>query len=571
MSLMDAKDLAKDVFVSFFCGNGCRKYWKSAGISLSIVFNVLSTIFCLTSLELLRSAVKVSEIEDKSPPICHYIAHTAMSILFRCLCRSTFGYFSEEVARDLTVRFLRDAMNAEYKDIVGSDSGEIIADIQTKLVVYRHLFEMLALKSVSIMAFVVFSVVKIRNSGHPLLYFFTLVYPCAYLLIGAARLRPILRHHTSYLNEKAANSSILYDKMQNFELIKAYGIEEKQSSEFYRKAGRQQSEYFKMKVEGEKSIFLVESFSELPSIAIVLTTSLALPARAVSLSTIFIIFKNLNTLLRQTSDLISGLAISLNGIGVLPAAPARRSVAKKLVFNDSIRFESISAYQGDVPILRNVTLRVQKGDKIAIVGRNGTGKSTLIKTLLRFSRYEGRITIDGQDISDIPGSSLFDLIGYVSQSDYISDATILDNIRMGSKDATADDIAGTAALLGIHSEIMSLRKGYDTSAGFNGSSLSAGQRKKISILRAFVKRSPILVLDEATATVDKNYEDYFVRSALREIKSRTVLMIIHQKELIKYFEKVIFLKDGTVEEYGKFDDVYRKSKAFREFMTEKCQ
>ncbi|ELA42860.1 uncharacterized protein VICG_00175 [Vittaforma corneae ATCC 50505] len=568
MKLANVKDLLKEVLAAFVCEN---RYYKSVGMALSFIFNVLSTLFYLTSLELLRNIIKIGDATNRPSLIYRYIAHAAVGILFRCLCKMFFGYFSEKSIRDLMVRFLKDAMSVEYKDIVRSDSGEIITNIHAKLVVYKSLFEMLAFKLVSIMMFIVFSFIKIRSSNQPLLYFLTLIYPVAYLLISIIKLKPILKFHTSYLNEKVGNSSILYDKIQNFELIKAYGIEEKQSGELYVKTSKQRKDYFRMKLEGEKRNLLVESFSELPFVAAILLVSLAFSTEAVNLSVIFMVFKSLNALLKQASDLISSLAISLNGIEEIFDVPVETKTRKTLVFSNCICFKSINIYQDKTLILENINLKIQKNDKIAVVGRNGTGKSTFLKTLLRFSSYDGEITIDGQSINSISNSSLFDLIAYVSQDDYISDATILDNVRMGSKHSRIDEITCMATLLGIHSEIVSLKNGYNTHSGFNGSNLSAGQKKKICILRAFVKNSPILVLDEATSTVDKKYEDYFIKHVLKEITNKTILMIIHQKELVKYFEKVAFLKDGKVEEYGRFDEIYRKSKAFREFMNEKCQ
>lgn len=564
-------ELVRDSITAFTFNDHKISLRKCIATFLAFLFNIISTVFHISSLELLKNIIKTFYLGNNESFIYKYILYTIIYLLFRCFYKMIYSYFTERSIRNLMVKGLKNTMKMPYKDFIKSDSGKLVANIQTRLVIYKSVYEILFYRLPSILIFIIFSFSKIYNNNSNILYMILIFYPIIYFYISFNRLSPILKYHTSYLNEKINNSSILYDKIQNFELIKSYGIEDKQCDEFYSCTDNQRKQYFNMKLESEKRNILTEYFSEFPFIAIILLCLTFLPYETLNISVVFMILKALNTLLKQTSELISSLAISLNSLDELIETPVDTLEKTDLVFNHCITFEYINIFQDNKKILRDINLNIPKNSKIAIIGKNGTGKSTFIKTLLRFTVYEGNILIDGKNINKVDNESLFNIISYVSQDDYISDTSIINNVRMGNKNITIDEIVQMAKFLGIHSEIMKMKNGYFTIAGFNGCNLSAGQRKKISILRAFIKNSPILILDEATSTVDKKYEDFFIKNVLNEIKNKTIMMIIHQKELIKYFEKVIYLENGKVAEYGDYEKISNKSKGFREYIKGKSK
>jgi len=565
---MNTGRLLKDVFRTFMYENKSFINTKSVGIAISFVLNVLSTLHSFSALELIRCLTNLRVDSTRDVAASKYIRHALLGILYKCTHKALFSYFCESTVGSLSVRLLREAMEMEHKDIVRSDAGEIITNIQNKISIYKSLFDVLTFRLASILLFVGLSFMKIVNTKMPILYCITLLYPIVYLTVGVVRLRGVFRFHKLYLDQKIANSSVLYDKIQNFELIKSHGIESRQCDEFYNTIDTQRKAFFQMKLEGEKRNLILEGLSEMPFLVIILIAAFTESGSATGLTIAFMIFRSLNGLLRETSELISSLGILLNSANGILDLSVRKRANLTAEFKSSIRYRSVNVYHGTNKILSGVNLKIGKNDRIAVVGKNGTGKSTFVKTLLRFSVYDGEISIDDYNINDISSASMASLIGYVSQDDYISDTTVEDNIKMGNRDISLDQIVKMAKQLGIHNDIMSLRHGYNTRAGVKGANLSAGQRKKICMFRAFVKCSPILVLDEATSGIDKGYERYIVKDILKKAKNKTVIMIIHQKELVKHFKKVIFLANGKVEDYGEFSKVYRRSEAFRRFMSE---
>lgn len=565
---MNTVHLLKDVFTTFIYKKNKLVNTKSIAITFSLVLEIISTVLSFSALEVIRNLTMIGSPNSRIASTRDYMYYIFFATLFRSAQKIIFDYTSEKALADLSVKILREAMEMEYKDAVNTDTGEIIINIQTKLMVYKSLFDLFVFKLSSVIFFILLSLIKIINTGMPILYCFTVIYPILYFTTGVKKLRSVLLFHTSYLTEKIENSSVLYDKVQNFELIKSHGIEAKQSDEFYNITDMQRSMYFRMKLEGEKRDLLLSAISVLPFVTIILLAILVGADIIASLAIAFVIFKSLNSRLKETSDLISTVCIFLNSVTGLLIFSSRRKAETNTDFKENIKYNSVNVYHNDKKILENVNLVINRNDRIAVVGRNGTGKSTFIKTLLKFSSHDGNIYIDDTNINDLSNICISNLISYVSQQDYISDTTVLENIRMGNKLISLDEIINVAKKLNIHNDIMELPNGYETRAKAKGSNLSAGQKKKICILRAFIKNSPVMVLDEATSTVDKNYENCFVKNILRGLEERTVIMIIHQKELMKQFEKIIFLENGKVEDYGEFKAVYKRNEAFRKFMKE---
>ncbi len=220
--------------------------------------------------------------------------------------------------------------------------------------------------------------------------------------------------------------------------------------------------------------------------------------------------------------------------------------------NGSITFEHVDfSYQEDMPILKNVSFHCEAGKMLALVGPTGVGKTTLTQLISRF--YEpssGHILIDGKDIKDMTLESLRRNISPVLQDTFLFNGTIAENIGYAKPDATAEEIRQAAIAANIHDDIMAMPDNYDTQVGERGLRLSGGQKQRVAIARAILRKSPIIILDEATASVDVETEQQIQKAIAGIAGSRTIVAIAHRLSTIRNADMILVLEGGQVTEAG---------------------
>ena len=229
--------------------------------------------------------------------------------------------------------------------------------------------------------------------------------------------------------------------------------------------------------------------------------------------------------------------------------------------DNDIAFENIDfSYEKDEFKMEKLSFSIAEKTMTALVGESGSGKTTITNLLLRFyDVHKGKITLGGTDIRDIPYDELLDRISIVMQNVQLFDNTIEENIRVGKKGATKEEIIKAAKKARIHDFIMSLPKGYKTDIGENGGILSGGQRQRISIARAFLKDAPILILDEMTSNVDPVNES-LIQDAITELaKNRTVLVVAHHLKTIQKADQILVFQKGNLLEKGKHGELLDKN------------
>jgi ABC-type multidrug transport system fused ATPase/permease subunit len=223
------------------------------------------------------------------------------------------------------------------------------------------------------------------------------------------------------------------------------------------------------------------------------------------------------------------------------------------------------AYEPDVPVLKGVSLRAPAGTTTALVGSSGSGKSTLVSLIMSFNRPDGgRITVDGRDLTTVKLGDYRQQLGVVLQENFLFDGSIADNIRFARPDATREDVEAVSRLAHAHDFVSGFPDGYDTIVGERGIKLSGGQRQRIAIARALLADPRILILDEATSSLDSESEALIQAGLERLRRGRTSFVIAHRLSTIRRADQILVLEAGEIVERGTHEQLFAKGGRYRE-------
>tara|TARA_B100001113_G_scaffold50611_1_gene36805 strand:+ start:56 stop:1891 length:1836 start_codon:yes stop_codon:yes gene_type:complete len=276
---------------------------------------------------------------------------------------------------------------------------------------------------------------------------------------------------------------------------------------------------------------------------------------------LFSLFQPLKNLTNVVNELQNGLASADRVFTIMDIKSDIQDIDNAAEVNDlknSLSFENVSFTYGDEKdkVLSNINFRIHKGEILALVGPSGAGKSTLVDLIPRFyDTLGGSIKIDGKDIKEFKINSLRSLMGIVTQETFLFDDSVKANIAYGVENISDDKIKDAAIAANAHEFIKDLPEGYNTIIGERGVSLSGGQKQRIAIARAIVKNPPILILDEATSSLDSESEKH-VQSAIENLMSeRTVFVIAHRLSTVHNANKILVLENGKIVQEGKHDEL----------------
>ncbi len=435
----------------------------------------------------------------------------------------------------------------------GSIIAMITSDIETLEVFYAHTVSPICIAILVSLAVAIF----VGVIGSPYL---TLVALAGYLTIGI-----VLPLISSKLLKK---SGVEYRKA--FSLFNAYFMDSIKGIKdiIYHNAGderkkqvdKRSDELLSLTYDMKKNIVNASALTELAvslfilislivGIALYINQLISIGSMIIAIVAIFGSFGPVIAISALPGNLTQTFASGDRVLNLIEEQPAVLPIenAKNMDFNRLEVKDLNFAYDKNIQVLKDINLQAQNGEIVGIVGESGCGKSTLLKLLLRFWQKDGgSIAYDGEDIENINTDSLLSNVTMVSQSTYLFDDTVEENLRLAKEDATPEEMREACKKASVHDLIMSLPEGYSSRVGLSGDNLSAGEKQRIGLARAFLSGSKLILLDEPTSNVDSINEGIILQSLADQRKDKCIILVSHRLSTMAIADRVYTIKDGII-------------------------
>jgi len=594
-----------------------KPYWGYAG--LNILFNLLTVIFSIFSFALLIPFLNllfgINELITERPEFAfskeailgnmnYFISKVIISegkiqaLVYICLIilgafflRNFARYFAMYFMANVRIGAVKGMRNEIYRKLLilplsfysKNKKGDIIArlttDVQEVEFSIMNYLEMIVRDPVTVIAYLIFMIIL----SPQLTVFVLVILPITGLLIGM--IGKSLRKQSKIGQSRFAGLlSIIEESISGLRIIKAFNAINYSDDKF-----RQQNDnYAKTLLWIYRRRDLSSPLSEfLSSVVIVvvlwfggkmvLSENPAIQASA--FITYIVVFSQIippaKTFTQGFYSIQKGIASAERIFEVLDAEELIEEKPDALPirsFKKEIEYKNVGFTYDHEPVLKNVNLKIPKGKVIAIVGESGGGKSTLVDLLPRFYDVtEGELLVDGKNVKDVKISDLRGLMGIVSQESILFNDTFFNNIAFGKTGVSEEEVIAAAKVANAHDFIMQTERGYQTNIGDRGVKLSGGQRQRLSIARAVLANPPILILDEATSSLDTESEKHVQQALNNVMKDRTTVVIAHRLSTIKHADEIIVLKKGEIVERGshaeltKLNGVYKRLQDLQSF------
>ncbi len=487
-------------------------------------------------------------------PMKNRIVNTLRSDLYNKILQLPIGYFTEKRKGDLISRTTNDVAEVEAS-LVGALEGWV-RDPLTILFNFAVLFYISPQLTIAILVCI----------------------PVIGFILG--RISRSLKKQSSEAAIKNGESlSVLDETLNGLRVIKAFNIETLLKSRF----GKINDELLNAKNKISRKRDMASPMSEFLGVLVfvgilwfggqlVLGKQIALsPSLFLAYLALFYnIINPVKTLSTSFSNMQKGSAAiqRIEEVLTTPVTVDANPNGKKLTsFNDKIEFRNVSFSYFDALILDNINLTVHKGKTIALVGSSGAGKSTLADLVPRFHDVtSGEVLIDGVNIKDYSLHSVRSLMSIVTQEPILFNDSIINNIKLGKEDASYDETVQAAKVANAHDFIVRKENGYDENIGDRGTKLSGGERQRLTIARAVVKNPPILILDEATSSLDTESERLVQDAINNMMQNRTSIVIAHRLSTIRHADEIIVLQKGRIVERGTHDELLGNNGFYRKLV-----
>ncbi len=510
-------------------------------------------------------------------PIFLVIAYGALRlarILFEELRNALFSRASQRAVRKIALRVFNHLHRLSHAFHLGRETGGVTRDIERGTRGINTLLWYVVFTIVPTVFEIALICIILAINFDALIVIITIITIVGYGLFTyyVTVWRTKFRVRMNAAESRANTASV--DALLNYETVKYFNNEEHEATRF----DQHMKEWEKQSVISEQTLALL-NIGQGTIISVGMVVLLYLAADGVVngdlsvgdfimlnafLMEIYVPLSWLGTMFREISHALTDMNRMFNLLDVKQFIPEKDNASKLVTSGAKIRFENVSfGYSDDRQILKDVSFEVPSGKTVAVVGRSGSGKSTLVRLLFRFYDVsDGRITIDGQDIKNVSLESLHAAIGVVPQDTVLFNDTIEYNICYGRPGCSDTEFTSAVKQANLYEFINSLPNKYDTVVGERGLKLSGGEKQRVSIARTILKDPPILILDEATSSLDSRSEQ-FIQNALDVVsENRTTLTIAHRLSTIADADRIIVLDDGRIVEEGTHAELLEQNGVF---------
>lgn len=450
-------------------------------------------------------------------------------------------------------------------------SGEIFNTIERKSKAISDILEVSILNVLPVVVFFTLALLKLKyDTGYfvpliMLISFIFYIYGTVVLTMKRNDLRKDINKKINF------QSNIMYDSLQNYENVLAYNNRDVEVTRYDKTLRDTGKTYVKLYKTFYVLNFFQTSMFTLQMFVVIYCGINEHFMDKMSASTFLLyisIVRSIASISFKAGYIYSKITRALVDAKLEIPDPEELAGRDQFTFNDKIAVKKLSVYHGDKMILKDVNFEIKKGEKVAIIGKNGTGKSSLLKVLLGYTEYSGEVFIDNLRMRDLSIVSLRNKISYINQDGAMFSDTVRYNIKYGKMNATDQEMYDICKLLHVHKSFLRLKDGYDTDVGERGQFLSGGERQKVAFARAVLKNGEILLLDEPTASLDKESEMKILQKTIEIFDKRTIIMIVHNMMLLPLFDKIVYLEDMTCLEFGSYNDLMSSQGPFSNFIKD---
>lgn len=563
-------------------------YYKPyLGLFLSVMVCACIVAGITLVFPLLTRYITKTVLEGGAPNALHEIYRTGalmlLLILLHTACNSFVDYYGHtmgammesDMRRELFDHYQKLSFRFYDDQQTGQLMSRITNDLFSLAELYHHAPEDYLIYSIKFIG--AFLVLININAPLTMAVFLFLPVLAVFSLYLTRRLNLAFRRSWERI---AAVNAQAEDSLAGIRVVKSFVNEEIEKKKFARENDRF--------LESRKSIYLnetyiwqgVDALTKLITVTVVVYGGVNIVNARLDLADLitFLLYignfiepmQKLTHMTEQFQEGITGFQRFMEILEIEPEIQDSPNAVNMKNVQGNVEFKNVGfRYRDDhAHVLRNISLHVEAGDTVAIVGSSGVGKTTLCSLLPRFYEVsEGELLLDGINIKDIQLSSLRRNVGVVQQDVYLFAGTVIENIRYGNPDASQAEIIAAAKNANAHDFIMSLPDGYETDIGQRGVKLSGGQKQRLSIARVFLKDPPVLIFDEATSSLDTESERV-VQESLEELaKNRTTFIIAHRLSTIRKAKRILVLTDRGIEEQGTHDELVARGGIYARFYT----
>jgi ATP-binding cassette subfamily B protein/subfamily B ATP-binding cassette protein MsbA len=542
-------------------------FMASAQLFCAVTGTLMVVVFPAVTREVLDVVVPKAQWDRLTPLALMALGAYFAQHLFNSLRIQLNNTFEQKVIFDLRSDIYQRLQTLPLRWFDNRPTGDIMTTVSEDIPsVERVLIDGIEQGLVAVLQILVVGVFMFRADVELALY---ALIPIPFLAIGAASYTATSKdRHRAVRKASSAMNSLLHDNVAGMRQIKAYAMEKEEHARF-----NNVSDALKQATLHVMRVWAIyrPSMHFLSSVGMVLVLWIGAYAlkdgriSAGDLAAFLLLLKffydPIESLHQLNQILQTGRAAGERVFNILDAEPEVDTTSGRDLpaVLGHVRYDKVSFSYGSIPTVQQVDLEARPGQTIALVGPTGAGKSTLINLLTRFYEYsEGVITIDGIPVHELNKNSLRQQIGYVTQESFMFNGTVRENLRIGRRDATDEQLWEVLVSANADAFVKRLAKGLDTHVGERGVKLSVGEKQRLSIARALLRNPPILLLDEATASVDTETERQIQAALDRLMEGRTSFVIAHRLSTVRHADRIYVLEQGRIIEQGTHDELLAK-------------